>query len=278
MGWGLWAFIIFVALAAVLPMGLMARVIWGTANLSYEVTRDEVVITFGPGETRIPLSNVTDVSIIDQPTRGRRIVGTSMPGLQEGTWSFEETGRITLYSTSTRPLTVIEAGDRKWGISPADPEGFRRAVEAREPAVFEVASRSSPNAAFGFLMLPLIVVFLVGGIIFYTLRVLKGIRYELGSDALLIHGGWSPIRVPYDKITHAAEASPQGLPWRTFGIGLPGLHWGSFSWRNAGPNLRIYSTRLRPLVLLRVGVQTIGISPADPEAFLHELGKRCNLD
>jgi hypothetical protein len=54
--------------------------------------------------------------------------------------------------------------------------------------------------------------------------------------------------------------------------------WGSFSWRSLGPNVKLYVTRLQPLVVLQTGGRTVGLSPEDAEGFARELKRRIGKD
>lgn len=267
----LWIF----SLSMVVLMGFVSwiaiRTAWGAATMVYEVTPSHVVITFGPDVIEIPRNELIGVQVIEEPTRGRRIVGTSMPGLKEGSWSFAETGRITLYATTTHPLTVLETPERKWGISPDDPSAFVDAVNSGDARVFDPVAASSSSGIVAILVLSGLSVLLVVGVVIHMRRVAGTIGYELGPDDLLIHGSFRPIRIPYKSISSVSIEEPTGVPFRTMGIGLPGLHWGSFSWKALGPNLRIYATRLKPLVVVRAGSRTIGITPEDDQGFVEAL-------
>lgn len=269
----MWIILGFTLAVLILPIWLSVQTLQGASGLGYDVTPTELIIRFGPKTTRIDRADIVDVTVIEEPTKGRRHFGTSMPGLKEGSWSFAETGRITLFATTTRPLTVIETPDLKWGISPDDPSAFLRAMQAEGPGghFTPVAGQSSQEALAGVLILSLITGIGVTVLVVYTYRIARNIAYELGPDAVLIHGGRKPIRIPYTEIKGVEEANPRGVPLRTFGIGMPGLHWGSFSWTNAGPNLRLYTTRIKPLVLVSVRWRTYGITPEDAGTFITKL-------
>lgn len=274
----LWFFTILMGLATILVLWVSIRMVWGIGTLRYEVTPTEAVIVFGPSVIHIDREHITEITHLEGPTRGRRLVGTSTPGLKEGSWSFAETGRITLYATTTRSLVVIETADRKWGISPEDPQGFIDAVRTGQAAVFDPVQVSSTGSVlFGFFMSALILL-VTAGVVLYMRRLATGIGYELGPDELIIHGSWRPIRVPYNSIESVSIENPPGYPVRYMGTGMPGLHWGSFGWKQLGPNVKIYATRLKPIVVVRTGNQTIGLSPEDDTGFLKELermvGKR----
>lgn len=64
-------------------------------------------------------------------------MGTGLPGLQQGRWTFAETGPIILYSTRLSHVTVIETSTGSWGITPADPEAFAKALADGQAGRFE---------------------------------------------------------------------------------------------------------------------------------------------
>ncbi|HLS90915.1 MAG TPA: PH domain-containing protein [Limnochordia bacterium] len=265
---------IFIGTAAIAvgAIALMAYTIWGALTMRYDVTPQGLTIHFGPSRIEMARDEITEVEIHSSLTRARRLFGAALPGFYQGRWSFAETGPISLYATSLDTLIVIETEKARYGISPENPEAFLQALERGERAQFPAASR---NAAWG--MSALGVGFVIFLLLFAILFAQGGVRgriaYELGPDALVIYGGFRPVTIPYATMTGARIDSPQGWPWKSFGTSVPGLHWGSFSWKQAGPNLKLYATRLRPLVLISCGRTTYGISPEDPEAFLAELQK-----
>src|SRR5690606_25304645 len=122
---------------------------------------------------------------------------------------------------------------------------------------------------FGALMIVLTVGFTV-----YMRRLSGGIRYELAKEALLIYGSGRPVEVPYSSLETASSESPSGMPFRVMGVSLPGLHWGNYSWKQLGPGLRLYATRLKPLVVIRAGKRTFGLTPQDDKGFVEALQRK----
>lgn len=269
-----WFFIGLISVAILLVVFLFVRTVWGISNLGYELTDSDIVITFGPNRTRIPRAEVAGVYVVEQPTRGWRYFGTNAPGLKEGRWTFAETGDITLYATSVRPLTVIETEQRKWGISPEDPEAFVTAFQAGSTGHFAPVAVSDHSSLIGLSSLLLLAAIVSLGVLIYVIRLAKTISYELGPTAVLIRGGLKPVEIPYERITEVRIDEPAGLPFRTYGVSMPKLYWGSFSWKPVGPNLTLHATRLRPLVVISTGKRTYGLSPSDPDTFVQELKRR----
>jgi len=263
-----------VIVTGLVVVGLLVHSIWGSATLSYTITDDTVGIRYGPTFARIPRSQITDVRIHDELTGARRHFGTAITGLYQGAWSFRETGRITLYATDLDRLVVIEAEGRQWGISPADPEGFMQVLMSGGTGTFEPVRRASTPGLLALSLLPVAAIALSLMVIYPFLSVAGKVFYELDADALVIHGGNRRVKIPYATVTGVEVKNPVGRPWRIFGVSLPGLYWGDFSWRGAGPSLKMYATSLRPLVVVSCGKRTYGISPKDPDEFVAELKRR----
>lgn len=246
-------------------------------NMEYRVTETALQIRSGFRTSEIPLDAKTEVRLVSDLTGARRIFGTGAPGLRTGHWRFAETGDITLYATELEPLTVIAAGDELWGITPSDPQGLMQAMETRSPATFRPVGR--PGAALLSLALPLAIAVLAVGLALYGLGLLgrlpQGLRYELGPDGITLRTGLRPVRIGYEEVAGVEVASPAGFPLRIAGAAVGGLLWGRFRWPEAGPNLRLYATRFKPLVLLHAkDGRTIGITPEQQERFVEAVRQR----
>lgn len=270
--------LVLVALLALagclVPAGLAVYTLWGASSLGYELTPEEILISFGPSTSRIDRASVERVEVIEAPAGARRIVGTSIPGLYQGRWSLEGTGSVSLYATSLERLVVIETPEGNWGISPEDPGAFMAALEAGETGSFAPAPRNDVTRFAVLGALPLVIALVVAVAIFRVLRIGRRIHYELTSKELLIHGGRTPIALPYRKIKSVQLAIPAGRPLKSFAISTPGLYWGSFRWPQAAPNLKLHATQLRPLVLVECGETTYGLSPEKAEKFVAALKER----
>ena len=269
-----WILVALLGVTSLLVLGLTVWTVWGRSSLHYELTPSHVVIAFGPTVVEIARDEITELTLIERPTRARRLVGSAMPGLYQGLWSFEETGRIVLYATQRQPLVVIETADGKWGINPEDPESFVAAVERGATGTFEPVGAS---AAGGYVIMFAGVALILGttfGVGMYLGRLSGGIRYELGPDSLRIYGSWRPVDIPYRDIKSVAIENPGGIPARMWGVAMPGLYWGVFAWKAVGPGLRLCATRLKPLVVIRTGQRTYGLSPEDDAGFVEQLQRR----
>lgn len=264
---------VLIALALVITW-LSVRTVWGAFSMAYDVTPAAVTIRFGPSRITIPRHEILQVWVEAEPTDLRRRFGSSFPGLYQGRWTSETTGTIYLYATARKPLVVLETPDRRYGLSPKEPEAFVAAVQTGAPGSF---SPFQSNAPLGLAALAFFPIFMLCvAILFFLmyLRIARRVAYELTDDALLILGPSRPISVPYSEIEDVRIENPPGFPHQIGGIALPGFYWGSCSWRAVGRHIRMHATQLRPIILFRRRRSVYGISPREPEAFLTELKRR----
>lgn len=267
--------LLVVSLIMLLPLYFGVQTLWGAANLGYRVTGDALQIQYAWTRHSIPLSEITAVDLV-QPTRLSRIAGSNAPGLYAGRWTSKETGRIILFATRLDSLVVVRTSSEAWGLTPADPAALQAAILSRTPAEFAVR----PGGASPLLVvLPLLLVLTLIPGTWWILRLIyrfpKALTYELGPSALVIETGWRPVRVPYNEIESVAETTVKGWPMRVYGSELKGVHWGLFSWSAVpGKRIHLYATQLKPIVLIRAGKRSFGLSPADAAGFVRALQER----
>lgn len=268
--------LIFVSLIMLLPLYFGVEALWGASNMRYKVTGAELQITYAWHQRSIPLGEIESVEIV-QPVKLSRASGTSAPGLYAGRWTGREIGRITLYARSLESLLVVRSAEGAWGLTPADPAALKAAILGRSPGDFPVlAVEGSPWLALSPLFL--IILLLIPGTC-YILRLIyrfpERLTYELGASELVIETGWRPVRVPFAAIDSVEETTLTGWPLRLMGSELKGVHWGLFSWAAVpGRRIHLYATQLRPIVLIRAGGRSFGLSPADADRFIRDLKER----
>lgn len=268
----------FVTLAALLlAVAALASSMLSAVNMQYQLTPEALRIRSGFSTREIPLDEVTALWRPESLTGGVRKFGTAMPGLRTGRFSFKETGNITLYATHLEALVIIDTADHRYGVTPEDPEAFMAAVQARTPGIFEPLGGTG---RFPGSMVVLILVIVAGGAVTFYATGLAGrfpqtLRYELGPDGLTIRTGFRPVHIRYPDVERVELASPKGFPVRLYGTAIGGLLWGRFRWPDAGPNLHLYCTRMKPLVLLHLrDNRTIGITPEEDERFVEVIRTR----
>jgi len=246
-------------------------------NMQYAVSPESIRIRSGFSTKEIPLDAVTDVWRPERLTGGVRLFGTATSNLRTGRYRFNETGDITLYATLLNAMVVIETADGRYGLTPEDPEALMAAIGSRTTATFKPAGGTGRAAASMLIPVALVVVAAVGTVYATGLvgRFPQALRYELGPDGLTIRTGLRPVHIGYGEVKHVELASPKGFPVRIAGAAVGSLLWGRFRWPGAGPNLRLYGTRIKPLVLLRLrDGRTFGITPEEDERFVAALQQR----
>ncbi|HLN61515.1 MAG TPA: PH domain-containing protein [Symbiobacteriaceae bacterium] len=270
----LYLIVLFIFLSLLIPFGLIGREVWAVSTMTYDLTPDAVLITYGADVIRVDRAAVTNPRLVS-PSSTRKLNGTGMPGAYSGRWQFAEFGQVRLYATRLEQVVLLPTPDQTWAVSPAEPEAFLNALQAGGTGQWQPARGESPwltAAVIGFI--DLLVFVIVAAILVYYARLPRTIRYALTDEGLRVEGGRLRLLLPYDRITSVEQATPAGHPWRKFGASLPGLHWGHFSWRSVGGPLRLYATALKPLVLVRTGQDVYGLTPEEPERFVTELSRR----
>lgn len=272
--------LLFVILVMLLPQYFAVETLWGARNLGYRVTGDSLQITYAWKQPSIPVSEITSVEIV-QPGKLSKLSGTGAPGLYEGRWTGRETGRITLYATRLDSLLVVRTEGGAWGLTPADPAAMKGALLSGTPGEFAAqAGSGSPWLIFAPLFL---LILLIVPAFWWLMRLIyrfpQTVTYELGPAELVIKTGWRPIRIPYHEIESVTEESLKGWPIRLYGSELKGVHWGLFAWSAIpGKRIHLYATQLKPIVLIRAGKRTFGLSPADAAGLVAALKERLGQD
>ncbi len=107
------------------------------AGVHYEVTPTELRLIGGPVHYTIPLNTITrvykrdfDLSLANRPRR--QITGVRMPSLSLADVQYNDTGPLKMCATSSwKDITIIETTGLKYGVTPADEEGFKAALGVR---------------------------------------------------------------------------------------------------------------------------------------------------
>lgn len=263
---------------AVFVTWLMVNAVWGARSMTYDVSPAGVTIRFGLSRVQIPLGDILEVRIEEQPSGLRRVVGSNFPGMYQGRWTSATTGTIYLYATSLKPLVVIETADRRYGVSPRETAAFVAAVESGTPGTFEPLPTTAAWGLAALAAIPVLLMIPVLVMVHAHLRIARRVAYELTDDALLIHGPSRPISIPYSEIESVRIESPPGFPLQAGGASVPGFYWGSCTWKAVSRNLRMHATQLRPIVLFNRRRSVYGVSPEQPERFVAELKRRLPKD
>jgi len=136
--WLITSTLLFIA-TIFLMVGLALSIIGNrvAAGVHYEVTPTELRLIGGPVHYTIPLNSITrvykrdfDLSIANRSKRG--VTGVRMPSLSLADVRYNDTGPLKMCATSSwKDITIIETTDLKYGVTPADEEGFKSALGIR---------------------------------------------------------------------------------------------------------------------------------------------------
>ena len=126
--------------AAVSLIGLGGLLFWRT--LRYDLTATDLVLRFGPLRARIPLADIRSIERRDlSPTLWASV---RLPGLAFGTVRYVEVGKVTMFASSAATgILLIDAGGRRYGVTPQDEGAFVRALDS------ERSSHVNPTAPDG---------------------------------------------------------------------------------------------------------------------------------
>lgn len=271
-----WAIILLAMAALGAALWGLSNALGGALNMRYELTAQSLQIPYGVLQAHVERSAVTKVERMTL-TGGSRLFGTGLPGLQQGRWRFNEIGPAKTYTTlrDPQPVLVLYTTPEPFVISPADPDAFLAAWNSGGTGVFEpVDGRAWVGASIGVTLIGTLAVVLVSFFI-SLLRSPKTMVYELDDEALLLKLSWfSKARIPLGSIRGVRVDSPKGSPSRIWGGDMPGLYFGSFTWRGIGRNVRLFATELKPMVFIETATQIYGISPAERDEFVADLTQR----
>lgn len=97
------------------------------------------------------------------------------------------------------------------------------------------------------------------------------VRYELGPDLLLLRCGPFRYRVPLSEIESIVKRDLTMSIWS--GTRWPGFAIGTVHYGNAGMMFMCSTRALKEIICIKTARRTYGITPADEEAFLQDLGR-----
>lgn len=103
------------------------------ARLTYELGRSELVIETGWRPVRIPYSEIESVEETTLKGWPMRAYGSELKGIHWGLfyWAAIPGKRIHLYATQLKPIVLIRARKRYFGLSPADSSDFVATLRGR---------------------------------------------------------------------------------------------------------------------------------------------------
>jgi len=128
-------FFLGVLIVASLPvLGLFVYWLYGYFNLSYELERNGLIITWAAMQQVVPMGSIREIVRGAEIPGPVRVDGLNWPGYQVGSASLPQLGETLIYAT--RPLSeqlIVVTSALSYGISPADPDSFLADFELRRP-------------------------------------------------------------------------------------------------------------------------------------------------
>jgi hypothetical protein len=116
-------------LALVLGVPLVVLAWWFT-SMRYVVTADSLHLRYGPMDWRVDLASITRMEWRDLGFANVKTVRTPSLALGNIHYVDPEVGWVKMCATSAhKRVLLIEAGGKKYGVTPADEEGFVAAVQ-----------------------------------------------------------------------------------------------------------------------------------------------------
>ena len=263
--------------AMVLLTGMILAAVVGTAllfgpdhSIGYRLGPSTVEVSANLGVLdlgeHIDRENIASADVVD--TRGAwRMQGTAMHDLCDGDWMHPTLGRVRM-STSCVPAGVVlhmADGGSPWVLTPADPEGFVRALQAGESGPFLAAP--GPEAPPWWVLVrvgPVGLALLMAGLLIGSPAKLN---YVVTDGVVEVKTLWGRRRVPL-KGTTVTTGMPAGRRWRIFGIGMPGHQVGRYV--IGGVSAQVYVSVPGHAVVLRPtgSGRMVVVSPADVEGFV----------
>lgn len=249
-------------------------------TLSYAIHDQKLIVTKGltirPSEKVIPLKMIIKARPV-QLQRGKRRVGTAMPGYCAGRFSFPTLGSVDLVSNCSRNAVKLELKDapRPLVLTPGNRQAFLSALgnEGRYEELFHPGTDSGPGwkilrVLFGLILLPTFAI----PLIFFVSP--SQLRYEVHKEAIEIHLLSGVRRFSIGNCL-AYPYSPKSS-MKTMGSSFPGYHAGRF--RVDGMPTRVYATDLKKGVLIEGPDLRLFLNPEDPRAFLQTLRESSNIE
>jgi hypothetical protein len=162
------AFLSGVAGIALLVLGAQF-LYWGYAlyNLRYSVDDTALSIIWGLTSVRIPVQDINRI-VLAQRYGEPRLRGLSWPGCHIGRGRVARIGEVLYFSAhqTAKDLVYVSTPDATFGLSPADPRGFARAIQQAQETetVIETGTAASYRTVPEFAVFADHLALLLGGI------------------------------------------------------------------------------------------------------------------
>ena len=123
----------FVSMIGLLPIGagliVLPYVFW-FSSLRYELGDGELVLRCGPYRYRVGLADITSIDRRDLAFTF--LPGMRLPGFALGEMEYGKIGSVVMCSTrALKGVTIVGTSLKKYGLTPADEEGFLADLKSR---------------------------------------------------------------------------------------------------------------------------------------------------
>ncbi len=255
-----------------LPLGILGAgvgifVVAAPAHVAYTIAGDRLIVQADLGPLALgrdaPLSDVHGAR--REALHGaRRVSGTSRGDFCHGDWRFTETGPAWVAGTCVSDTVVLEVGQERWVLTPAEPEAFLAALD-HGGGTFAAAANPGALGPLRWL-LPVLLLPLLALTPWLGWRTSRPLRYALSGGTLSVPG---TLRDPELELAGATfTVGPLGRAWKVGGAALPGLLLGSF--RAGGRTVHVAARDAKSGVLI-AGKRTFYVTPADMDGFCRAL-------
>lgn len=245
-----------------------AFVVAAPARVSYTIAAGELSVQADLGP--LALGRETPLSAIGGARRealhgARRVSGTSRWDFCQGDWRFTETGPAWVAGTCVADTVVLDVGQERWVLTPAEPEAFLSALYHGGGTFPAAANLTAPR---GPELLVLLVVLLpvLALLPWLGWRAARPLLYTLEGGTLSVPGTWRDATLDVRGATFAV--APLGRAWKIAGTALPGLLLGGF--RAGGRTVHVAARDAKSGVLI-TGKRALYVTPADVDGFCRAL-------
>jgi hypothetical protein len=130
---------LIVGVATTAPILVVA---WYFPRMRYQVTEDSLYLNYGPlMNDRIPIQDITAIWV--QDLKPSMLASFRFPGLALFDVDYVDRGRIRMCATSaSKNILLIQAGRKRYGITPEDPRTLTRELITRSDGSVDVAVES----------------------------------------------------------------------------------------------------------------------------------------
>ncbi len=127
--------------------GWVALVLHSLPSMRYELRDDALYLILGPWKSRIPYNSISDV--VRKDLALSVLSSFRMPGVAVFDVMYSDEGMVRMYSMhALKDITLIKTVDgKKYGLSPADPDGFLRALQQHMSQKVTTSGTNSVSAA-----------------------------------------------------------------------------------------------------------------------------------